>query len=236
MIYQFILLSNNLQLCLQDGSSLCPLRRAGSLPVYSPNDPRILLTDFKDYNNKNNSESIEKIKREYHIKDEDIDSKDFKIKAERGHHDKISLGLFPSDVKVKSEESSLLLKSKAVTGSVTGSSSVSVSSIKSEAMIKNEIETNNSSNSNSNINNNSDSKSKSNIAIKNEKKSIKSEVAIITPSSKETVKLSVAPRRNERRSRSTAQMDTDTDVDKDAVGDDKDEDIVLLKRRGNIIR
>lgn len=208
------------------------MRRAGSLPVYSPNDPRILLTDFKDCNSKNNSESIEKIKREYHIKDEDIDSKDFKIKAERGHHDKISLGLFPSDVQVKSEESSLLLKSKSMTGS--SSVSVSVSSIKSGSSIKNEMEFINNNSSNSNISSN-DSDSKS-ITIKNEKKSIKSEVAIITPSSKETEKLSVAPRRNERRSRSTAQMDTETDVDADVVGDNKDEDIVLLKRRGNIIR
>ena len=61
-------------------------------------DPKSLLSSYHD-----RVESIEKIKREYHIKEEcgqDNDNyKDVAIKAESGHHDKISLGLFPSDVK-----------------------------------------------------------------------------------------------------------------------------------------
>jgi hypothetical protein len=47
------------------------------------------------------STCMDKIKREYHVKDED--TKDEKIKAEPGHHDKISMGLFPSDVKKESD-------------------------------------------------------------------------------------------------------------------------------------
>ena len=46
---------------------------------------------------------MDKIKKEYHVKDED--TKDEKIKAEPGHHDKISMGLFPSDVKKESDHS-----------------------------------------------------------------------------------------------------------------------------------
>ena len=61
-------------------------------------DPKSLLSSYHD-----RADSIEKIKREYHIKEEwgqDNDNyKDIAIKAEPGHHDKISLGLFPSDVK-----------------------------------------------------------------------------------------------------------------------------------------
>ena len=69
------------------------------------------------YGTHNSAESIDKIKKEYHIKDEageqymvkeegerhvKKEDKDRTIKAEPGHHDKISSGLFPSDVKIES--------------------------------------------------------------------------------------------------------------------------------------
>ena len=87
---------------MQGGANCCPLRRLGSGPSHAHKnmdlDPKSLLSFYHD-----RLESIEKIKREYHIKEEcgqDNDNyKDVAIKAESGHHDKISLGLFPSDVK-----------------------------------------------------------------------------------------------------------------------------------------
>ena len=73
------------------------------------------------YGTHNSAESIDKIKKEYHIKDEEArgqdvvkeegerhvkkEDKDRTIKAEPGHHDKISSGLFPSDVKIESSSS-----------------------------------------------------------------------------------------------------------------------------------
>ena len=72
------------------------------------------------YESHNSAESIEKIKKEYHIKDETgelftvkeegerhvkKEDKDRTIKAEPGHHDKISSGLFPSDIKMESSSS-----------------------------------------------------------------------------------------------------------------------------------
>ena len=86
----------------QGGTNCCPLRRLGNQPSPSLEniglDPKSLLSSYHD-----RADSVEKIKREYHIKEEwgqDNDHyKDIAIKAEPGHHDKISLGLFPSDVK-----------------------------------------------------------------------------------------------------------------------------------------
>jgi predicted secreted protein len=106
----------------QGGSPSCPLRRVGSMPFPSPGTSCVVLFDAKDQDN-----SIQKIKREYHIKDED--DRDAAIKSERGHHDKISLGLFPSDVKsehcassssmikvegqVKMENAAIIIKAEA---------------------------------------------------------------------------------------------------------------------------
>lgn len=84
----------------QAGEVPCPLRRNGEHISFSPDvsDTKMHLYDGAT----NSSSCMEKIKREYHVKDED--TKDERIKAEPGHHDKISMGLFPSDVKKESDQ------------------------------------------------------------------------------------------------------------------------------------
>ena len=53
------------------------------------------------YTSADHSSAMAKIKKEYHIKEELSSDKDRAIKAEPGHHDKISMGLFPSDLKAE---------------------------------------------------------------------------------------------------------------------------------------
>lgn len=125
----------------QAGEAPCPLRRNGEHISFSPdiNDTKMNLYDEAT----NSSSCMEKIKREYHVKDED--TKDERIKAEPGHHDKISMGLFPSDIKKESDQTHIKTeifvkcedtkKASALvkTENTTAGSSSSVSRQKSES-------------------------------------------------------------------------------------------------------
>ena len=143
------------------------------------------------------------------------------IKAEPGHHDKISMGLFPSDV--KSEKSSYS----------SGSGSGLSSKIKLEGSVKIETETETEANSvNVKVEANYSSGAIKNE--KNQKNEMKSAVAIITPPGKSSVTQSVAPRRSVRRGRGEVEADIVGEVEKEV--EDKDEEIVMIKRRGQIVR
>jgi endonuclease-3 len=75
----------------------CPLRKATSSSSFA----KTLSPQALDGIKQNQIDSINKIKMEYRI-----DDKDASIKAEPGHHEKISMGLFPSDSKRESSSSS----------------------------------------------------------------------------------------------------------------------------------
>jgi hypothetical protein len=108
---------------LQKDVSTCPLRNIGrgsTKKLYSGDEEKGADVKAPLYLVHNSAESIEKIKQEYHIKDEaggkcmvkeekeckvKEEDKDEDIKAEPGHHDKISTGLFPSDVKIETSSS-----------------------------------------------------------------------------------------------------------------------------------
>lgn len=104
---------------IQKDSVQCPLRRiGGSMPLPTPSPKS------STYTTADHSSAMAKIKKEYHIKDENKGSsdKDRAIKAEPGHHDKISMGLFPSDLKadpslnsLSSSSSSKIVKKEVVT-------------------------------------------------------------------------------------------------------------------------
>lgn len=107
----------------QKDVSTCPLRNIGrgsTKKLYSGDEEEGVDVKVPLYLVHNSEESIEKIKQEYHIKDEAVgqcmvkeeggcqvkmEDKDKDIKAEPGHHDKISSGLFPSDVKIETSSS-----------------------------------------------------------------------------------------------------------------------------------
>ena len=80
---------------------ICPLRKNGEHISFSPDVTYTKKGLLDEASCSSSSSCMDKIKREYHVKDED--TKDEKIKAEPGHHDKISMGLFPSDVKKESD-------------------------------------------------------------------------------------------------------------------------------------
>jgi hypothetical protein len=108
---------------LQKDVSTCPLRNIGrgsTKKLYSGDEEEGADVKVPLYLVHNSAESIEKIKQEYHIKDEaggqcmvkeeggrqvKKEDKDKDIKAEPGHHAKISSGLFPSDVKIETSSS-----------------------------------------------------------------------------------------------------------------------------------
>ena len=127
----------------QKDVSTCPLRNIGrgsTKKLYSGDEEEGADVKVPLYLVHNSAESIEKIKQEYHIKDEageqcmvkeeggrkvKMEDKDKDIKAEPGHHDKISSGLFPSDVKIETSSSK---SSSASSGSTSRRTAVKLES------------------------------------------------------------------------------------------------------------
>ena len=97
------------------------------------------------YTTVDHSAATAKIKKEYHIKEEDSADKDRAIKAEPGHHDKISMGLFPSDLKAdpslnssssSSSSSSRIVKKETLSTSHGDASMPGRIRIKEESMVE----------------------------------------------------------------------------------------------------
>lgn len=148
----------------------------GSLPASFEEPGTDLKSLFSSCQDK--AESIEKIKREYHIKEElqheTEYNKDRAIKAEPGHHDKISMGLFPSDV--NSSYTSIKVEEEVMVKVEIAAAIIKVEEANGELKIKAE-----------------------GAGIKREKTTISERIGGMTPS--------VTPRRSRRRGLSTVQED-----------------------------